>query len=87
MNPPVARIAIVAWIERVFPSTTELRILPFTVFTVAFCGFSTPGARGQAGGERGRRNGGGGYRKGEGINEGGKGGGGWGVGGLQPYIP
>ena len=83
----MARIAIVAWIERVFPSPTELRILPFTVFTVAFCGFSTPGARGQAGGERGRRNGGGGgYRKGEGISEGGKGGvGGWG--GLHPYIP
>ena len=73
----MARIAIVAWIERVFPSPTELLILPFTVLTVAFCGFSTPGARGQAGGERGRRNGGG-YRKGEGISEGGKGGGGGG---------
>ena len=59
MKPPVARIAIVAWIERVFPSPTELRILPFTFSTVAFCGFSTPGARGQAGGERERRNGGG----------------------------
>ena len=81
---PLARIAIVAWIERVIPSPTELLILHLSSF------FSTPRARGKAGGER-RRRGWGGYREGEGISEGGKGGGGeggeGGWGGLQPYIP
>ena len=57
MKPPVARIAVVVWKERVIPSPTELRILHLSFFTLAFCGFSTPGARGKAGGERERREG------------------------------
>ena len=70
MKPPVARISIVAWIERDNPSPTEVRILHLPYVTLAFCGFSTPGASGKAGGERGR---GAGYREGEDISEAGGG--------------
>ena len=66
MKPPVARIATVAWTERVIPSPTVLRILDLpSGFTLAFCGFSTPGARGKAGGERGEGGGIGGIGKGK----------------------